>query len=40
MKTIGKSVMYETLEEIVNPEHTVLVIWDVQNALVESIFNK
>ena len=40
MKTIGKSVMYETLEEIANPEHTVLVIWDVQNALVEPIFNK
>ena len=40
MKALGKSVMYETLEEIVNPEHTVLVIWDVQNALVESIFNR
>jgi nicotinamidase-related amidase len=28
------------LKEIVDPVHTCLVVWDVQNALVERIFNK
>jgi nicotinamidase-related amidase len=28
------------LKEIVDPIHTCLVVWDVQNALVERIFNK
>jgi nicotinamidase-related amidase len=32
--------IYETLREIVEPSHTCLVVWDVQNALVENIFNK
>jgi nicotinamidase-related amidase len=30
----------EILKEIRNPEKTALVIWDVQNALVDRIFNK
>ncbi len=32
--------VYENLKEIVEPEHSVLVVWDVQNALVNGIFNK
>lgn len=28
------------MKEIVDPVHTCLVVWDVQNALVERIFNK
>ena len=40
MKALGKSVIYRNLQEIVDPEHTALVIWDVQNALVNSAFNK
>ncbi|MCL4478616.1 MAG: cysteine hydrolase [Deltaproteobacteria bacterium] len=40
MKNFGKIVIYENLKEIVNPEHTAIVIWDVQNALVGSVFNK
>lgn len=32
--------VYENLKEIVDPKHTCLVVWDVQNALVERIFNK
>jgi len=40
MKTLGKSVIYTSLQEIVEPEHTALVVWDVQNALVNRIFNK
>ena len=32
--------IYRNLAEIVDPEHTALVIWDVQNALVNSAFNK
>ena len=40
MKTVGKAVIYENLQEIADPKHTALVIWDVQNALVNRAFNK
>ncbi len=29
-----------SLKEIINPNHTALLIWDVQNLLVRGIFNK
>ena len=32
--------VYKDLKSVVNPEHSCLVVWDVQNALVNSIFNK
>ncbi len=32
--------LYKELKEIIDPEHTVLVVWDVQNALVDNIFNR
>ncbi len=32
--------VYSGLDEIVAPEHTALVVWDVQKMLVERIFNK
>ena len=32
--------IYETLAEIVNPEHSCLVIWDVQLGLVGRVFDK
>lgn len=35
-----KLLIYRNLKEIVAPEHTALVVWDVQNALVNSVFNK
>ena len=40
MKSPGESKIYGSLREILDPEHTILVIWDVQNALVNSTFNK
>ncbi|HEX7627486.1 MAG TPA: isochorismatase family cysteine hydrolase [Candidatus Methanoperedens sp.] len=40
MKRFNNKTIYETLKEIVAPEHTALVLWDVQNALVNNIFNK
>jgi nicotinamidase-related amidase len=40
MKTLGKLVIFDNLKEIVNPEHTVLVLWDCQNALIYNIFNR
>ena len=40
MKTIGNKKIYETPEEIMNPEHTMLINWDLQNGLVKNIFNK
>ncbi len=36
----GATVVYENLAEIVNPAHTCLVVWDVQNGLVDRIFDK
>ena len=33
-------VVYENLAEIVNPAHSCLVVWDVQNGLVDRIFDK
>jgi nicotinamidase-related amidase len=32
--------IYEDLKEIVEPGHSCLVVWDVQNGLVDRIFNK
>ena len=32
--------VYQTLAEIVDPAHSCLVVWDVQNGLVDRIFNK
>lgn len=32
--------IYTNLEQIIAPEHTALVMWDVQNALVNRIFNR
>jgi len=40
MKKTNGVVIYEDFAEIVAPEHTCLVIWDVQNGLVDRIFNK
>ena len=40
MKEINGIKVYENLKEIINPEHTCLVIWDVQNGLVSRIYNK
>ncbi len=32
--------VYENLTEIVDPRHSCLIVWDVQNGLVDRIFNK
>jgi len=32
--------IYETLTEITDPSHSCLIVWDVQNGLVDRIFNK
>ena len=40
MKKLGKQVIFDTLKEIVDPEHTALVLWDCQNGLVDRIFNR
>jgi nicotinamidase-related amidase len=40
MKTYKGIRIYETLSEIVAPEHTCLVVWDVQNGLVGRVFDK
>ena len=34
------TVIYENLAEMVDPGHSCLVVWDVQNGLVDRIFNK
>jgi nicotinamidase-related amidase len=40
MKKLGKQVIFDNLKEIVDPEHTALVLWDCQNGLVDNIFNR
>jgi nicotinamidase-related amidase len=40
MKTFNGVEIYENLKEIIDPSHTCLVVWDVQNGLVNRIFNK
>lgn len=40
MKNIHGIDIYENLKEIVDPTHSCLVVWDVQNGLVERIFNR
>jgi len=40
MKNTNGIMIYENLEEIVDPKHSCLIIWDVQNGLVDRIFNK
>jgi len=40
MQKIGDKIVYDTIEEILEPSHTALVAWDVQRALAKIIFNK
>jgi nicotinamidase-related amidase len=40
MKTYGKVAIYENFKEIIDPKHTALVIWDVDNSHVSRAFNK
>ena len=40
MQKIGDKIIYNTIEEILDPAHTALVAWDVQRALTKMIFNK
>jgi len=40
MKKLGKLTILENTKEIVNPEHTALVLWDCQSGLVDHIFNR
>jgi nicotinamidase-related amidase len=38
--SVQKPMLFTTLKEIVEPKCTCLVVWDVQNALVNAIFNR
>jgi len=40
MKKTNGIIIYEDLTEIVDPRHSCLIVWDVQNGLVDRIFNK
>jgi nicotinamidase-related amidase len=40
MKDANGIPIFENFAEIVDPSHTCLVVWDVQNGLVDRIFNK
>jgi len=40
MQDIDGKTIYSSVEEIVEPSHTALVVWDVQKMLVDFIFNK
>jgi hypothetical protein len=40
MRKIEDKIVYDTTEEIIDSSHTALVVWDVQNMLVNRIFNR
>ena len=40
MQKIGDKIVYNTIEEILDPSHTALVAWGVQRAFIKMIFNK
>jgi len=40
MKTVNGVKIFESIKEIADPAHSCLVVWDVQNGLVDRIFNK
>jgi nicotinamidase-related amidase len=40
MKNVNGVIVYENVREMVEPQHSCLVVWDVQNGLVDRIFNK
>jgi len=40
MKKGNEIAVYRSLKEIVKPDHSCLIVWDVQNGLVDRIFNK
>ncbi|MGA6990859.1 MAG: isochorismatase family cysteine hydrolase [Nitrososphaeraceae archaeon] len=40
MQKIGEKIVYNTNEEILDPSHTALVLWDVLQAFEKIIFNK
>ncbi len=40
MQKIGDKIVYNTIEEILDPSHTALVAWDVQRALAKIILIK
>ncbi len=40
MQKIGDKIVDNTIEEILDPSHTALVVWDVLHALTKMIFNK
>jgi nicotinamidase-related amidase len=40
MQKIGDKIVYNTIEEILDPSHTVLVVWDVQHASTTMIFDQ
>jgi nicotinamidase-related amidase len=41
MQKIGDNkIFYNTIEEILDPSHTALVVWDVQHGTTKVIFNK
>jgi len=40
MQKIRDKIVYNTIEEILDPSHTALMLWDVLHAFTKMIFNK
>jgi nicotinamidase-related amidase len=40
MQKIGEKIIYDTIEEILDPSHTAFVLWDVQRAFSKMVFNQ
>ncbi|MEM0156102.1 MAG: isochorismatase family cysteine hydrolase [Thermoplasmataceae archaeon] len=39
MKELGRKIIFDTPQEILDPEHTVLIVWNVQNSFVRHTYN-
>jgi nicotinamidase-related amidase len=39
MQNIGDKIVYDTMEEILNPPHTALVLWDIIDPFTKLAFN-
>jgi hypothetical protein len=40
MQNIGDKIVYDTMEEILNPPHMALVLWDTIDAFTKMAFNR
>ena len=40
MQNLGDKIVYDTMEEILDPRHTVLLLWDIIDPFIKMAFNR